>query len=85
MHTPPSELSLTSPGHFVVGSNYWASHAGAAMWRDWRPEIVADDLRAGWRLAQTWRGPEPGLQAGILHVNLPPNDAMVLLLQLEAA
>ena len=38
-------LSLTEPGKFVVGCNYWASHAGTAMWSDWRPEIVEADLR----------------------------------------
>ena len=36
---------LTAPGSFVLGANYWASHAGTAMWRDWRPEVIADDLR----------------------------------------
>lgn len=36
---------FTAPGSFVVGANYWASHAGTAMWRDWRPDIVDDDLR----------------------------------------
>jgi len=39
----PSQL--TARGSFVLGANYWASHAGTAMWRDWRPEVVADDLR----------------------------------------
>jgi hypothetical protein len=39
----PSDL--TEPGGFVVGANYWASHAGTAMWRDWRPDVVDDDLR----------------------------------------
>ena len=36
---------LTQPGGFVVGANYWASHAGTAMWRDWQPDVVEDDLR----------------------------------------
>ncbi|MEN6403663.1 MAG: beta-mannanase, partial [Armatimonadia bacterium] len=36
---------LTRPGGFVVGANYWASHAGTAMWRDWQPDVVEDDLR----------------------------------------
>ncbi len=36
---------LTSPGSFVVGCNYWASHAGTRMWSDWRPDIVDADLR----------------------------------------
>jgi len=30
---------LITPGSFVVGANYWASHAGTAMWRDWRPDV----------------------------------------------
>ncbi len=38
-------LSLTLPGHFVVGCNYWASHAGTAMWTNWRSEIVEADLK----------------------------------------
>ncbi|MHB0937687.1 MAG: glycoside hydrolase 5 family protein [Armatimonadota bacterium] len=37
--------ALTSPGRFVVGCNYWASHAGTAMWSDWRPDVVDADLR----------------------------------------
>ena len=36
---------LTTPGTFLVGCNYWASHAGTAMWRDWRPDVVAQDLK----------------------------------------
>ncbi|MGE5530803.1 MAG: hypothetical protein ACM3VW_01630, partial [Bacteroidota bacterium] len=39
----PSDL--TEPGGFVVGANYWASQAGTAMWREWRPDVVNDDLR----------------------------------------
>jgi beta-galactosidase len=38
-------VSLTEPGTFVIGCNYWASHAGLNMWRDWRPEIVESDLK----------------------------------------
>ncbi|WP_308638301.1 glycoside hydrolase 5 family protein [Paenibacillus silvisoli] len=34
---------LSSP--FFVGCNYWASHAGTAMWSDWRPDVVEADLR----------------------------------------
>ncbi len=37
--------TLTAPGSFVVGCNYWASHAGTNMWRDWRPDIVEKDLQ----------------------------------------
>ncbi|MFH1707245.1 MAG: beta-mannanase [Planctomycetota bacterium] len=36
---------FTEPGTFVIGCNYWASHAGTAMWSDWRPKVVAADLR----------------------------------------
>lgn len=43
--TKKLELSLTDPGHFVVGCNYWASHAGTNMWSDWRPEVVRKDLK----------------------------------------
>ena len=39
-------ISLTQPGRFVVGCNYWASHAGTRMWSDWRPDIVEQDLKA---------------------------------------
>jgi hypothetical protein len=37
-------LSLTEPGRFVIGCNYWASHAGTDMWRDWRPDVVDADF-----------------------------------------
>ena len=36
-------------GTFFIGCNYWASHAGMFMWRDWDEDSVEDDLR---RLAQ---------------------------------
>jgi hypothetical protein len=36
---------LEVPGSFTLGCNYWASHAGTAMWSDWRPEVVREDLR----------------------------------------
>ena len=29
---------------FFVGCNYWASHAGMYMWRDWNPRQVESDL-----------------------------------------
>ena len=38
-------LSLTESGAFVVGCNYWASHAGTAMWSDWRADVVDADLK----------------------------------------
>jgi hypothetical protein len=36
---------LTTPGGFTLGCNYWASHAGTQMWRDWQPEVVEQDLQ----------------------------------------
>jgi endo-1,4-beta-mannosidase len=36
---------IEDSGKFFVGCNYWASHAGTAMWSDWRPEIVEKDLK----------------------------------------
>lgn len=35
---------LQNSGTFLVGCNYWASHAGTAMWTDWQPDIVKADL-----------------------------------------
>lgn len=40
---------LTEPGRFIVGCNYWASHAGTRMWAEWQPDVVEKDLQ---RLAQ---------------------------------
>ncbi|MFA6292841.1 MAG: hypothetical protein WC637_13720 [Victivallales bacterium] len=37
--------SLTKSGSFMVGANYWASHAGTNMWADWRPEVVDKDFK----------------------------------------
>jgi len=31
-------------GTFTLGCNYWASHAGTAMWSDWRPDVVDADF-----------------------------------------
>lgn len=36
---------LTGKG-FVTGCNYWASHAGLRMWRDWDGAQVEKDLVA---------------------------------------
>ncbi len=30
---------------FMIGVNYWASHAGIRMWNDWRPDVVEDDIK----------------------------------------
>ena len=29
---------------FIIGVNYWASHAGTNMWRDWNEEVVRADI-----------------------------------------
>ena len=31
-------------GRLSAGVNYWASHAGTNMWRDWRPDVVEKDF-----------------------------------------
>lgn len=31
-------------GTISTGANYWASHAGIHMWRDWRPEVIDADF-----------------------------------------
>jgi hypothetical protein len=36
---------LSSPGSYIIGCNYWASHAGTAMWSDWHVDVVEADLR----------------------------------------
>ena len=38
------EMGVFKNGDFFLGCNYWASHAGVYMWRDWRPEILESDL-----------------------------------------
>ncbi|MGN8631532.1 glycoside hydrolase 5 family protein [Blautia sp. HCP3S3_G3] len=42
-------MNLLKKGTFTVGCNYWASHAGTNMWREWRPDIVKEDMK---RLAE---------------------------------
>ena len=32
-------------GSFFLSCNYWASHAGTAMWSDWNPKVVEEDFR----------------------------------------
>ena len=38
-------VGILAPGQFTLGCNYWASHAGTAMWRDWQPAVVRADLK----------------------------------------
>lgn len=35
---------LFPPGTLALGANYWASHAGTAMWANWREEVVRADF-----------------------------------------
>jgi hypothetical protein len=39
------QLSLTESGKYVLGCNYWASHVGTDMWKNWQPEVVDADLK----------------------------------------
>lgn len=62
-------IMFTEPGRFVVGCNYWASHDGTAMWSDWRPDVVDEDLRklaaAGLQVLRVFpRGVAHDLHAG---------------------
>jgi endo-1,4-beta-mannosidase len=36
---------FTEQGGFFTGCNYWTSHAGTAMWADWRADIVENDFK----------------------------------------
>jgi len=42
---PLNRPGTSEDGNFVVGCNYWASHAGCFMWRQWNPEIVRQDFK----------------------------------------
>ena len=33
---------------FQLGCNYWASHAGIYMWRNWDKQVVEQYMRSGW-------------------------------------
>ncbi len=37
--------NITKSGEFVVGCNYWASHAGMLMWSKWDEAVVKEDFR----------------------------------------
>ncbi len=46
----PKELdnkisNFLGSGKFLIGANYWSSHAGTAMWSDWRPDIIEQDFK----------------------------------------
>jgi hypothetical protein len=46
MKTPlqRSPFSLVTSGKFSIGCNYWASHAGTEMWRNWQPDVIDADF-----------------------------------------
>ena len=37
--------SIFKHGEFFIGCNYWASHAGTNMWRDWDEKEVEADFK----------------------------------------
>jgi hypothetical protein len=39
------KTKLVEQGNYIIGCNYWASHAGTRMWSEWKPEIVENDLK----------------------------------------
>ena len=38
-------MSIFESGKMYVGCNYWASHAGVYMWRDWNESVVDEDFK----------------------------------------
>lgn len=46
--------TLFAPGSLALGCNYWASHAGTAMWQDWQPETIEADLEKLASQGLTW-------------------------------
>ena len=47
-------MKLFATGKMAVGCNYWASHAGTAMWSDWQRDVVERDLAALAAAGLTW-------------------------------
>jgi beta-galactosidase len=39
------DRAFTTPGSFMVGCNYWASHAGTHTWSNWHPEVIEADFK----------------------------------------
>ena len=37
-------IPFLPPGQVRIGTNYWASHAGMLMWRNWRADVVEKDF-----------------------------------------
>jgi beta-galactosidase len=39
------DKAFTTPGTFIIGCNYWASHAGTHTWSNWRADVVEADFK----------------------------------------
>ncbi len=39
------DYPFAKPGTFMIGCNYWASHAGTHMWSNWKPDVVEADFK----------------------------------------
>jgi len=39
-----TESQFLESGKFLIGANYWASHAGTNMWRDWQADVIDNDF-----------------------------------------
>ena len=37
-------MNIFETGKFFIGCNYWASHAGTAMWNDWCSDAIEEDF-----------------------------------------
>ncbi len=40
-----NNTTIFDDNSFFVGCNYWASHAGTNMWKDWNEDVVRADLK----------------------------------------
>ncbi|MBL4576379.1 MAG: hypothetical protein JKY51_09850, partial [Opitutaceae bacterium] len=39
-----SKNKCLSSGSLSLGCNYWASHSGTNMWKNWQPEVIQKDF-----------------------------------------
>ncbi len=45
VHLSAQDNTFAKPGTFMVGFNYWASHAGTHMCSNWKPEVIEADFK----------------------------------------
>ena len=57
--------SFSDGGEFSVGCNYWASHAGMYMWRNWDAKQVEKDLD---KLAERNEGQALTIQSSAIQI-----------------